>query len=387
LDELDAKKLEALKRQGKEEDFYPVSGTLVCIDNGYQNPDEAGFVRAMVGGRDFRLDKFNRATQAKRQPGSSIKPFVWAAAIDSGMTPSTIEYDTPYIKPNWAPKNFDGKFGGPTTLRRALERSVNIVSIKLVERVGMARVRSFYQAAGNTLPIDDAVSTTIALGTPEVYPLDQCVAYATFAMGGTYVRPTMVTEVIDRDGFKRFDHRYFPKRDVAFSPELAYVMTYLMEGVTKYGTGTRTKDLQRPCAGKTGTSNESRDVWFCGYTPQYTCVVWVGYDDNRPLGRGNDYTGGRLACPIWTKFMIKAHEGLPTVEFEAPQRVEFFNVSRESGLQGGSFREAFMPGTKPPAPAPPRPPEPTFATDPSASPAGGIEAIERELEQDLLSPF
>ena len=387
LDEFDAKKMEVLKKQGKEDEFYPVSGALVCIDNGYRNPDEAGFVRAMVGGRDFTRDKFNRATQARRQPGSSIKPFVWTAAIDKGWTPSTIEYDAPYIRPNWAPKNFDGKFSGPTTLRRAIERSVNIVSILLVDHVGMSLVRSYYQRAGITTPIDDAVGTTIALGTPEVYPIDQCAAYSTFATGGTYVRPTMITEVIDRDGFKRFDHRNFPKKERAFKENLAFVMTYLMEGVTTYGTGTRTKPLGRPCAGKTGTSNDSKDVWFCGFTPQYTCVVWVGYDDSRPLGRGNNYTGGRLACPIWTGFMIKAHEGLPVAEFVAPHGVDFINVDRQTGREGGNFMEAFIAGTRPPLTVPPPPDEPTLALDPGAQPAANIEAIERELEQDLLSPF
>lgn len=385
LDAFDAKKLDALKRQGKENEFYPVSGAIICIDNGYQNPDHAGYVRALVGGRDFSQDKFNRATQALRQPGSSIKPFVWAAAIDKGLTPSSIEVDAPYYRPNWAPKNFDGKFSGPITLRRALEKSVNIVAIKLVDRVGMSMVRSYYQRAGITTPIDDSVSTTIALGTPVVYPIDQCAAYATFAMGGTYVRPTMITEVIDRDGFKRFDHTKFPKKDQAFRPNLAYVMTHLMHGVTVYGTGTRTKPLGRPCAGKTGTSNDSRDVWFCGYTPQYTCVVWVGYDDNRPLGRGNDYTGGRLACPIWTEFMVAAHEGLPVAEFAPPHGVDMIAVSRESGLRGGSFMEAFITGTEPPRYVPP--PEPTLAIERGDSPAPNLEAIERELERDLLSPF
>jgi penicillin-binding protein 1A len=206
-------------------------------------------------------------------------------------------------------------------------------------------------------------------------------------MGGTYVRPTMVTEVIDRDGFKRFDHQYFPKRDRAFNENLAFVMTHLMEGVATYGTGARSRDLERPRAGKTGTSNESRDVWFCGFTPQYTCVVWVGYDDNRPLGRGNNYTGGRLACPIWTQFMIAAHEGLPEMEFEKPHGVDMIAVSRESGLRGGNFMEAFIAGTEPPTYVPPPDPEPTFALEPGGEPATNIEAIERELEQDLLSPF
>jgi penicillin-binding protein 1A len=383
LDAFDEKKLAALKRQGREHEFYPVSGALVCIDNGYRNPEEAGFVRAMVGGRDFTRDKFNRATQALRQPGSSIKPFVWAAAIDSGLTPSTIEYDSPYYRPNWAPKNFDGKFSGPVTLRRALERSVNIVSIKLTDRVGMSRVRSYYQNAGITTPIPDYVGTTIALGTPEVYVIDQCAAYATFAMGGTYVKPIMITDVIDRDGFRRYDHRNFIRRERAFRESLAYVMTYLMEGVTRYGTGTRTNPLERPCAGKTGTSNDAKDVWFCGYTPQYTCVIWVGYDHPRPLGSGLDYTGGRLATPIWTEFMIAAHEGLPVASFQAPHGVEFIPVSRESGRAGGNFPEAFIDGKRPPV-APPPPPDPVYAAEGESEPIS-LDFI--HLDQDLLNPF
>jgi penicillin-binding protein 1A len=129
---------------------------------------------------------------------------------------------------------------------------------------------------------------------------------------------------------------------------LAYVMTHMLEGVTTYGTGARSSALERPRAGKTGTTNENRNVWFCGYTPDFTCIVWIGYRDNRTLGRGSNYTGGRLACPIWTDFMLGIHEGLPPRDFDVPPGVDFFNVSRQSGLEGGSFSEAFLEGTRPP---------------------------------------
>jgi len=131
-------------------------------------------------------------------------------------------------------------------------------------------------------------------------------------------------------------------------PNVAFVMTHLMEGVCTYGTGARTAELKRPRAGKTGTANDSRDVWFCGFTPYYTCVVWLGYSDHRPLGQGKNYTGGRLACPIWTAFMIRAEEGLPVKQFEEPEGIVWYNVDHTSGLEGGNIKEAFLAGTAPP---------------------------------------
>ena len=363
LEQFDEDKLEYLKNRNRESEFVPVTGALVCIDN---RPLSEGYVRALVGGRDWATQKFNNATQAKRQPGSSVKPFVWAAALgtgrQSGFTASHMEVDAPLTRYDdlgrpWTPRNFGNEYAGPVTLRRALEKSINIVSVKLVEQVGMPLVRRYLQVAGITTPIDNSHKMTIALGTPEVLVLDQCVAYSTFAKGGVYSPPVFLTEIRDRDGLKQYRDRI--ERTQVIDADLAYVMTYLLQGVATRGTGARSKALNRPRAGKTGTTNENRNVWFCGFTPQYTCVVWVGYQDNRPLGIGRNFTGGKIACPIWTEFMIEAHKGLPVLEFNPPDDVVFFPVDRETGVlasevenHGEVIREAFLAGTAPPVTVP-----------------------------------
>lgn len=362
LDEFDKKRLEQLKRAGKEEEFLPVSGALVCIDN--REPYK-GFVRALVGGRNFETEKFNTATQAKRQAGSSIKPFVWAAAIANGRTPSTILVDEPFTRIGgngkaWSPKNFDGKYGGPTSLRHALEKSVNIVSVKLVEQLGVPLVRSYFESCGIQTNVE---GLTIGLGTPEVTPLEHCVAYSVFPNGGMRHDAVMIREIRDRDGLPRFDYRDFAKSSQALDPAVAYVTLRMLEGVCTpdsklglYPTGHRTSVLERPRGGKTGTTNFARDVWFAGFTADYTTIVWVGYRDNRPLGKGPDYTGGRLACPIWTSFMLAAEEGLPKSDFEVPDGVQFFNINRINGTAGGPYKEAYLKGTSPPAAWTPPPP-------------------------------
>ncbi len=355
LDEFDAKKLKYLQARDREKEFTPVSGALVCIDN--REPYQ-GWVRALVGGRDFQKDKFNKATQALRQPGSSVKPFVWALAINSGMTASTVVIDEPFEQLDgagnvWRPKNFTGDFRGPMPIRLALEKSVNIVSIKLAQQLGAPRVISLYRNCGITTPIDNTVGLTIALGTPVVRVIDQCVAYSVFANGGARYDYLMVPEVRDRDGLVRYRHekddtgaRSGPEQ--VMDPRVAFIMTHLMEGVARFGSGARSRALDRPRAGKTGTTNESRNVWFCGFTPDYTCVVWLGYDDNRPLGKGVNYTGGRLACPIWTQFMIRAHEGLPKRHFVEPDGIVWYNIDRETGVQGGNYPEAYLAEGPPP---------------------------------------
>ena len=353
LDEFDANKLERLKKEGKEDEFVPVSGGLVCLDN---RPGREGYVRALVGGRDYQTNQFNTITQAKRQPGSSVKPYVWAAALASGLTAAHVEVDEPFIRIDtmgntWAPKNFDGKFQGPMTLRYALTWSRNIISIKLVERLHVPWVRSIMQNAGIQSEIPDYVNLTLALGTPEITVLEQCTAYSTFAKNGTYAEPAFVKEIRNPDGFVTHAPEG-KKTPEAIPANLAYVITYLLEGVAREGTGARSRALDRPRAGKTGTTNDSRDAWFCGYTPDYTTVVWIGYRDNRSLGRGTNYTGGRLACPVWTEFMVKAHENLPVRDFEVPDGVVFYNIDKQTGLAGGSFREAFLEGTRPPTSLP-----------------------------------
>ena len=382
LDEFDESRREQLRRQNRENEFVPVSGALVCIDN---RPGYEGFVRALVGGRDWEREKFNTVTQARRQPGSSVKPFVWAAALERNMTPSTTIMDTPYVRVDragnrWAPRNFDGQFQGPMTLRTALQRSRNVVSVRLVEQVGLPAVKSVMQRAGVTSEIPDSVGLTISLGTPTYTVLEHCVAYSTFAKNGTYAPPVMVKEIRNPDGFVSF--KAMPQLEPGrIQPSIAYVMTYLMEGVCLYGTGTRTAPLApRPRAGKTGTTNDARDVWFAGYTADYTCVVWIGYRDNRSLGSGSNYTGGRMACPVWTDFMLAAHENLPIRDFETPPGVEFHSVDRNSGVRGGGFREAFIEGTEPPVARPVLP-------EPDDLEEGMVQELLGDFAGDLLAPM
>ncbi|MFA6245122.1 MAG: PBP1A family penicillin-binding protein, partial [Candidatus Hydrogenedentales bacterium] len=301
LDDFDERRLASLKKQNRENEFVPVTGALICLDN---RPQYSGFVRALVGGRDFNKEKFNTATQAQRQPGSSVKPFVWLAALDdgrkSGLTAASIKMDSPFERfdgagNKWSPKNFSGDYLGPVTLRYALEKSINVVSVRLVEELGMPAVRTTIEDAGFTIPIDDAVGLTIGLGTHMVTVLDQAVAYSTIAKGGVYSPPIFIAEIRDRDGLTEW--KATVKREVRFKADVACVVTSLLRSVcdAPWGTGARSSALKRPHAGKTGTTNDSRDVWFCGFTPQFTCVVWVGYRDNRSLGKGADFTGGRLA--------------------------------------------------------------------------------------------
>jgi penicillin-binding protein 1A len=359
MDKFDEDRYKQLEARGQLEDFVPVTGALVCLDN--REPYQ-GYIRAMVGGRDFDERKFNNATQALRQPGSSFKPFVWAAGIDNGMTPSTIIVDAPFERvagngAMWRPQNFDLEFHGPMTIRHALEKSVNIVAIKIAEQLGMPLVRSYIQRCGITTPISNDVGVTIALGTPDVLVIDMATAYSTFPNLGVRYDPMYVTEVQNRDGLKLYDgENYRTREENALDPAVAYVMVDLLRGactpdpsIGYYPTGNRTEALQRPRGGKTGTTNQNRNVWFCGFTPEYTCVVWIGYSDNRPLGSGTNYTGGRMASPVWTEFMIGAHEGLPITEFKVPDGVTFHNIDRLRGTAGGKYKQAYVAGTAPPS--------------------------------------
>ena len=389
LQKFDDDKLNYLQRAGREEEFVPVSGALVLIDN---RPGSQGFVRAMFGGRDFETEKFNTATQAKRQPGSSIKPFVWTTALKQGMSPSSVELDTPITiqvgtGKYWSPRNFGGGYSGATTLRRALERSVNIVAVKLVRRFGLSAVRDTLHQMGIRTPIPDNLGLTIALGSLVVNPLDHCAAYSTFANGGVYYPPVLVSERRNRDGITEFKAR--PKGNRVLDEDIAYLMTNVMEGVAVRGTGARSRPLERPRAGKTGTTNDARDVWFCGFTPQFTCVVWIGYRDYRSLGAGRGFTGGRLACPIWTEVMMEAHRDLPVLEFDVPPAISFYGSGtgfREAYLKGqgaGSFApdEEFRPLEDPGA-------EGTPSSGPNApqTPAEEEEELE-ELFSDLFEGF
>ncbi len=374
LEDFDKRHSKSRSRLDKEGNQMPVSGALVCIDN---RPAYRGQVRAMVGGRDFLKEKYNTVTQARRQPGSSIKPFIWAAGVASGMTPSTIVVDAPFSRRTpagvwWTPKNFGGNFSGAVPIRYALELSINIVSVKIANQVGTSLVRSYLQRCG--IPTD-VEGLTIALGSGEVTPLTHCVAYTVFPNEGMRYDAALITDIRDADGIQRYNYHDYTRPEQAMDPKVAYVTLSMLQGVCKPGsyhpTGWRAHVLERPVGGKTGTTNESRDAWFCGFSADYTCAVWVGYRDNRTLGSGGDYTGGRLACPIWVDFMREAHEGLPAKDFEVPPGIEFFNINRRTGTRGGDYREAYIAGTAPPAYKPPPPPTPVPEQTPAAPDGAG----------------
>jgi penicillin-binding protein 1A len=362
LDAFDEEKLKKLTRQGKEAEFIPVSGALICLDNRVDlvggTYDYRGYIRAMVGGRDFDTKKFNNATQAKRQPGSGVKPFVWLTALDNGMTPSDYVVDERVryldaVGNVYEPSNFKNEFRGPIPMRLGLELSKNIISVKIADRMGTSLIASYMRSAGFKLPINPGLS--MALGASDTRIIDQAEAYSTLANGGIHIPTTMVTQIRDRDGIIRYDAKDFRKIERVFPADVSYQIVHLMQGVCEPNSrpnqpsGWRTERLKRPRAGKTGTSNRNRNAWFNGITPQYTCIVWMGYEDNRPLGTTRlGFTGGHLVSPIWTDFMLEAHQGLPVEDFKVPQGVEFYPIDRVTGLAGGDYMEAYIRGTKPP---------------------------------------
>ncbi|HEY6874595.1 MAG TPA: PBP1A family penicillin-binding protein [Geobacteraceae bacterium] len=340
-----------------------------------------GAVRAMVGGYDFRKSQFNRAMQARRNPGSSFKPMIYAAAIDKGMTPATIiddspvEYDSGREK-SWKPKNYDNIYRGPVTMREALTNSINVVSVKILERIGVDYAIEYAKKLGITAPL--ASNLTLALGSSSLTPMELTSAYAVFASGGYKVTPYFVTKVVDgngkileeitppaiptfvqassagkkaEDGVIKGAEGSSPLTPVqVISPETSYIMTNLMESVVTSGTGQRAKALGRPVAGKTGTTNDMKDAWFIGYVPQLVAGVWVGYDQERSLGSSG--SGGQAAAPIWTDFMQRSLAGLSAQSFTAPANISFAVINPRTGRLAregseGSMTECFISGTEP----------------------------------------
>jgi penicillin-binding protein 1A len=349
-----------------------LQGALLALD------PRDGAVKAMVGGYDFGRSKFNRAVQARRQPGSAFKPFVYAAAFDQGFTPSTIIDDAPVSyattiggeSVDWSPENFDREFHGPTTLRRALENSVNVVTVKLLEEVGVDSVIAMARKAG--IKSDLRREMALALGVSEVTLLELVSAYGVFANAGIRVEPFAIRKVTDNQGQILAQH--FPKPQEAVVPETAYVLTNVMKGVIERGTGARAKVLQWPLAGKTGTSSDATDVWFVGFTPNLVAGVWVGYDLKRSLGPVE--TGGRLALPLWINFMREALVGTAPQDFPIPEGVVAVNVDLQTGLPArpgarGAINEFFAEGTEPEEPEETEivgtPPPTARAVDPPAS--------------------
>jgi penicillin-binding protein 1A len=324
-----------------------VQGALVAIA-----PRERAVV-ALVGGYDPGVSGFNRATQARRQPGSAFKPFLYAAALDTGkFTPVSVLNDAPetvrdpYTGKAWKPQNFErGGFEGPLTLRQALTRSKNTISVRLIEAVGPDAVIALASRAGihSALP----QNLTLALGTGEVSPLELANAYTTLADQGRYAEPVLVVKVTDAAGKVLEEHH--PAPEPTLSPAVAFLTTSLMRSVVEEGTATQVQELERPAAGKTGTASEYRDAWFSGYTTHLVATAWVGFDDHQPIGPGE--TGGRAALPPWLDFMKAAHAGVPASDFVRPPEVLQVRIDPVNGLLAGSAvpgrLEYFLEGTQP----------------------------------------
>lgn len=291
-----------------------VEGALVAIE------PETGLVKAMAGGVDYERSQFNRAVLARRQPGSVFKPFVFAAAIDRGWRPDSIMMDAPISLPNgarglWSPKNFGDRYYGPVPLRTALAKSLNSVTVRLASNLGIDPLRDYLDIFGFSARF--ARHASIVLGSSEVTPLELARAYGVFAADGRRFEPVFITSITDSDGnpveFPGTHPRFLP----VMRPETARIVTDMLTTVVQEGTGRKAKKLERPAGGKTGTTNDSKDVWFAGFTPDLVTVVWVGYDGSRPLGRR--VTGGGAAAPIWTDFMSRVLADRPIREFIAPE--------------------------------------------------------------------
>jgi penicillin-binding protein 1A len=314
-----------------------------------------GHVKAMVGGADFSKSEFNRAVQAKRQPGSAFKPIIYTAAIDNGYTPSTIVVDSPLIfedaireESDWKPKNYEERFYGPTTVRHAFEHSRNVVTIKILKDIGVSTAVEYARKLGINSPLSQNLS--LALGSSAISLLELTNAYSTLASSGRRQEPLFITRITDRDGNTLEENEAASTQ--ALSKQTAYIMTNLLQGVIQEGTGRRAKVLGRPVAGKTGTTNNLNDAWFVGYTPNLVTGTWIGYDDEKPLGKHE--TGAKAALPTWLYFMQKVTAGTPIKNFTIPEGIVFVKVDAETGLLPGpstkkSIFETFKEGTAPTA--------------------------------------
>lgn len=336
--------LESRHRDEYEEGERP-QGAVLVLDA------RTGMIRAMVGGRDYEISQFNRATQAYRQPGSAFKPIIYSYALEKGYTQADLIWDAPVSYPQtggelWQPQNYSGRFEGEITLRKALEISQNIVTIKLLERLGPSPVVDFARHLGIASVLHSGLS--LALGTSEVTLLDLTSAYQVFANGGIWVEPSGIAEVLDHNG--RSIWKAASASRVAISQETAYILTNMLQGVIQRGTGRGARNLAYPLAGKTGTTERSRDALFVGYSPAVVTGVWVGNDNGRPLGHKE--TGARAALPIWREVMGKVLPETTAADFVKPETVTLVRMDVRSGLlANGDCKDAaeaaFIKGTEP----------------------------------------
>lgn len=313
---------------------------------------ETGAIRAVVGGFDFERSEFNRAIQARRQPGSSFKPFAYGAALATGrLAPTSLLLDEPFTwidpvsdKP-YEPQNYDGEHRGWITMRNAFEGSRNVPAVRMVHDIGPENVVALARRLGirgELLPV-----LSITLGSSGVTLLEMVSAYSAFPNQGVRMEPFFVSRITDRDG--RELERFYPETASVIPADLAYVITHLLEGVVARGTAVRARQVGRPVAGKTGTTNEFTDAWFIGFDPEIAAAVWVGNDGNETLGERE--SGARVALPAWVHFMQSGRADPPRQGFPAPPTVALVPVDLESGQPSGggpnSILEAFLPGTEP----------------------------------------
>lgn len=349
-----------------------VQGALFSMDV------RTGEIVSYVGGNDFKISKFNRVIQAKRQPGSSFKPILYSAALEHGYNPATIIMDTPEAMPgfdsasSWKPKNYEGDYKGPVTMRMALEESRNIPTIKMADKVGVGTILKFADRIGFNAKLENNLS--IALGTFGVSPRDLVTTYAIYSNGGKFVSPKAILSVVDRDGKKYIVNEVekdmkIPGEDIStgekqeipiveqknpflktlgekqvYDPRLAYVMTNLMKGVVTSGTATAARDLSPNIAGKTGTTNDFIDAWFVGFTSNVVTAVWNGFDDNKTLGHGE--TGARAALPVWKEYMRANIKKFGDQPFEIPAGITQTWINKETGKKAipnspGAILESF----------------------------------------------
>ena len=372
-DPLYSKEGQPVEGQYRLRQIPEVSGAMVVMD------PWTGRVLAMVGGFSFDQSQFNRATQAYRQPGSSFKPIVYSAALDNGYTPSTVVLDAPIEIDQgqgagvWRPENFSsGKFQGPVTLRNALRQSLNTVTVRLAQDIGMPLIGEYARRFGVYDELPNYLS--YALGAGETTAMRMVTAYSMIANGGRRVKPTLINRIQDRYGHTIFKHdqrecrgcdapggwknqaepQLIDRREQVLDSMTAYQITELMEGVVQAGTATVVKEVGKPIAGKTGTTNEAKDAWFVGFSPDVAVAIYMGYDKPRPLGKGNAATGGHLAAPIARDFLKLALADKPAVPFKVPAGIKLVRVVAKTGMRagpgetGGTILEAFKPGTAPP---------------------------------------
>ncbi len=341
---------------------------------------QTGRVICMVGGRNFEKSQFNRCTQAVRQPGSSFKPIIYAAALDKGYTEASILIDAPIsyndhsLRGSWTPANYDRQFWGPILLRKALVHSRNVVTVKLLESIGVSYTINYARKLGIHSQLTPTLS--LALGASGVTLQELLSAYSTFPGLGERIAPYLIEKVLDRNGILIEEHQV--KKEAVISPQTAYLMNDLLQGVVQEGTGTRAKAIGRPAAGKTGTTNELKDAWFIGYTPSVLTGVWVGYDDHTvSLGKGE--TGGRAACPIWVSFMQEYLRNTPIETFAIPEGIVFARINPHSGTVTGSGEQGAVYAAFAGSP-------PTPGSGPQEDQEGTVELSDLSEEDDGTQP-